>query len=148
MAQTAKGREIRQYFIEAEKGLAKIVPTCQLMNTEILQLKEKIADLEWEKANPYCDDIPKKFVIHAKSSPKTTIYTVCCRIQDNKYIELMHWTMPIWIYQESDFDKYCQLAKLARQPLNDFVDLLNRMSHQFTPTADPVIGIYYTGSNR
>jgi len=138
MAQTAKGREIRQYFIEAEKALNDAIPTCQKMSQEIERLKAQIASME----NDHGDYIPNKFQIHHAQTPLTEVYTVVCDLQEHQYFRLMTYVLPPVIANEPDFEKYCILKRVAMAPLYEFVKMLNKMSRDFTPCFESTVYKY------
>lgn len=135
MAQTSKGREIRQYFIEVEKNWNH-----NLMQQEIDALYECLDDLEDEKSRP--DIIPKKFRVNHRNTPKTSVYTLVCVLQDDQFIELMTYTLPPEINNEPDFEKFTLLKGAAMANFYAFVHLLNEMSKDFTPCFDGVIHRY------
>ena len=143
MAQTAKGREIRQYFIEAEKALNHAIPTCQLMAKEIEQLKAQIASMETEEDDyDYGDVIKNKFKIHVTQTPETYVYTLCCDLQEHQYVRLMTYVLPKEIAQEPDFYKFSFMKRVAMAPLLKLVDLLNSMSEDYTPCFEPTVYRY------
>ena len=134
MAQTAKGREISQYFIEAEKQLNATIPTCQTQALEIERLKAQLAEMEDRMDNP--SYIPEKFAVHVKRTPKTEVYTLVCKLQDNQYFELMTYILPWSIAAETDLVKYSDMKHIAMRSFYEMVHLLNKMSQDLTPCLD------------
>ena len=145
MAQTAKGREIRQYFIEAEKALAHAIPTCQLMAQQIDRLQARIVELEDDRGGYNPGYIKDKFRVHSmppEPNQTTEVYKVVCKLQDGYFFNLMTYVLPADIAQEKDFDVYCMRKRQAMAPLDTFVKMLNVMSQDFIPCFEPTAQRY------
>lgn len=124
-------------FSEAKKLINdKFVPTCQTMALEIERLKAQIIAMEDERED-YGDYIPKKFGVHCIETPKTYVYTLVCKLQDNQYFNLMTYVLPWEIAAETDLQKFSALVQVALAPLYRMVDILNEMSKDFTPCFEP-----------
>jgi phage anti-repressor protein len=134
MAQTSKGREIRQYFINVEKNWNH-----DLMQDEIDALYECLDDLESETKQ--CES-PKKFRVNHQNVSNTSVYTLVCVVGDGQFVELMSYTLPPEIYNEPEFERYSLLKGAAMANFYAFVHLLNEMSKDFTPCLDGVIYRY------
>jgi phage regulator Rha-like protein len=125
-------------FSDAKKVIKDhLVPTCQILNEELQNLRQQLAKAQRPAESG-------QFQLHCDKLQTTYRYTLAVRVSETQYIELMYYTLPEWIAQEPDPDKFMLFHRAAIEPITELMRMLNRMSREFTPIGKPAITRYAT----